>query len=128
MKSGTTIALGSTSTSWQTLSTKLFASSYPVSRFSDRQRQTGLLGTQIEMAKRNALKTLAIITACYFICWTPNKLYIILYMLGHLSTFGDIFHVTVILVFTNCCINPIIFIGACHAFRTGLGMLFRWPR
>ena len=131
---GTTINLGgasrirhgSTSTSWQTLSTKLFVPAYPVSGFPDRQK--GLLATGIEKAKRNALKTLTIITACYFICWIPNKLYVILYMLGQISTFGDIFHVTVILVFTNCCINPIVFIGMCHAFRTGLVMLFRCHR
>ena len=116
----------STSTSRQTLSTKLFVPAYPVSGVPDRQK--GLLETQIEKAKMNAIKTLTIITACYFICWIPNKLYVILYMLGQISTFGDIFHATVILVFTNCCINPIIFIGTSHAFRSGLAMLFRCPR
>ena len=130
----TTITLGSTprsprrfrSMSRQTLSTKFVEPAYPVSGFRDRQK--GLLATQSEKARINAIKTLTIITACYFICWTPNKLYVILYMMGQLSTFGDIFHVSAILVFINCCINPIIFIGTSHAFRTGMRKLFRCRR
>ena len=133
-KCGTTMTIGSTprsphcftSTSRQTLSTNFVAPAYPVSGFPDRQK--GLLGTQIEKAKRNVMKTLAIITACYFICWTPNKAYISMYMMGQIDTFGNVFHVTVILVFTNCCINPIIFMCKCDAFRTGMDMLFRCSR
>ena len=29
-----------------------------------------------EKAKRNVIKTLAIVTVCYFVCWMPNKIYI----------------------------------------------------
>ena len=35
-----------------------------------------------EKVKRNVAKTLAIVTACYFICWMPDKIYIILYVTG----------------------------------------------
>ena len=78
-----------------------------------------------EKSKRNTLKTLAIVTACYFICWTPNKVYIILYMMGQITMFGNVYQATVILVFTNICINPIIYIAKYDAFKTGVAMLLR---
>ncbi|KAI0237326.1 hypothetical protein LSAT2_012187 [Lamellibrachia satsuma] len=81
-----------------------------------------------EKLKRNTLKTLAIVTACYFICWTPNKVYIILYMMGQITMFGHVYQATVILVFTNTCINPIIYIAKYDAFKTGLTMLLRCRR
>ena len=81
-----------------------------------------------EKAKRNVIKTLAIVTACYFICWMPNKLYVILYMMGQITTFGHGYQTTVILMFINICINPIIYIAKYDAFKTGVAMLFRCRR
>ena len=64
-----------------------------------------------DKTKGNVVKTLAIVTACYFISWLPNQLHIILYLLGTISTFGTFYNTTVILAFLNCCISPIIYIG-----------------
>ena len=83
------------------------------------------LELQNEKAKRNVIKTLAIVTACYFICWMPNKIFIVMRLMGAISTFGAFFRATLILAFINCCINPIIYIGKYEAFRTGLSMLLR---
>ena len=80
---------------------------------------------QTEKAKKNVLKMLTYVTASYFICWIPNKIYIIMYMLGITSDFGIIYQSTVILVFTNCCINPIIYIAKYNAFKMALTALFR---
>ena len=65
------------------------------------------LELQNEKAKRNVIKTLAIVTACYFICWMPNKIFIVMRLMGAISTFGAFFRATLILAFINCCINPI---------------------
>ena len=81
--------------------------------------------TRNEKAKGNVVKTLAIVTACYFICWMPNKIYITLYLLGVVSTLSAFHEATVTLAFINCCINPIIFVGKCHPFKTGLSMLLK---
>jgi len=78
-----------------------------------------------ETAKRNVIETLAIVTACYFLCWIPNKIYIIMYMMGKITVFGNIYQVTVVMVFINCCINPIIYIAKYDAFKKGVAMLFR---
>ena len=111
------------STSMSAFTTDFIATTRLASGFPDRRQNFKV--AQFENAKRNIIKTLAIITACYFICWTPNKIYIVMYMLGEISTFNDTFHATVILVFINCCINPIIFIVKCHPVRRGIQMLFR---
>ena len=78
-----------------------------------------------EIATRNVIDTLAIVTACYVLCWIPNKIYIIMYMMGKITVFGTIYQVTVIMVFINCCINPIIYIAKYDAFKKGVAMLFR---
>ena len=90
---------------------------------SDRRLYS--LEIQNERAKRNVVKTLAIVTACYFLCWMPNKIYIILYLTGIVHTFTRVYAFTVILAFINGCINPMIYIGKCNAFKTGLSMLCR---
>ena len=80
-----------------------------------------------QKAKRNVIKILAIVTICYFICWLPNKIYISMFMLGKISSFGHLYQATVIMVFINCCINPIIYIAKYDDFKKGLAMLFRCP-
>ena len=88
-------------------------------------KQPNSFETRNDKAKGNVVKTLAIVTVSYFVCWIPNKIYIILYLLGTVSTFNEVYNATVILVFINCCINPIIYIGKYDAFKTGLSMLFK---
>ena len=83
------------------------------------------LQKQTEKAKKNVLKMLTYVTASYFICWIPNKMYVMMYMLGFTSDFGTIYQSTVILVFINCCINPIIYIATYNAFKKGLAALLR---
>ena len=89
------------------------------------QSTTTTVASVNEGAKRNVIDTLAIVTACYFLCWIPNKLYTVLYMMGKITVFGDLYQVTVVLVFINFCINPIIYIAKYDAFKKGVAMLFR---
>ena len=93
------------------------------SRSSDKQHNP--LETQNEKAKRNVAKTLAIVTACYFICWMPNKICLIMFLTGAMSTFPTLCSLTIIPIIINCCINPIIYIGKYDAFKTGLSLLLR---
>ena len=122
-KTPATISLPSTFSANATTSWTSNASTDQSSRSSDKRHNP--LEMQNETAKRNVAKTLVIVTACYFICWMPNQIYVILNVTGIISTFGDIFGLTVILAFVNCCINPIIYIGKYDAFRSGLSLLFR---
>ena len=78
-----------------------------------------------DKASRNVMKTFAIVTISYFVCWVPHKVYVIMYMFGQISTFGNVYQATVIMMFLNCCINPFIYIAKYDAFRKGMAMLFR---
>ncbi|KAI0228116.1 Cholecystokinin receptor [Lamellibrachia satsuma] len=91
---------------------------------SNRSTQNAL-HKQNEKAKKNVLKMLTYVTASYFICWIPNRIYIITYLLGSISGFGIVYQSTVILVCANCCINPIIYIAMYDAFRKALTALYR---
>ena len=82
-----------------------------------RQKQT-------KKAEKNVIKTLAIITVCFFICWIPNKIHTSLILAGVTNYVGGIFQFTTIFVFGNCCINPLIYIAKYDAFKTGLRALF----
>ena len=83
-----------------------------------RQKQT-------KKAQKNVIKTLAIIIVCFFICWIPNKIHISLILAGVTDYVGDIFQVTTIFLFGNCCINPLIYIVKYDAFKTGVRALFK---
>ena len=76
-------------------------------------------------ASRNVIKTFAIVTTSYFVCWVPHKVYILMYMFGQISTFGHVYQATLIMMFLNCCINPFIYVAKYAAFRKGMAMLFR---
>ena len=84
---------------------------------SERQRQ-------YENTRKNVIKTFALVTACYFICWTPHKVYITMYNFGLVCTFGSFFQAMVMLAFINCCINPFIYIAKFDAFKMAVFAMF----
>ncbi|KAK2150665.1 hypothetical protein LSH36_396g03026 [Paralvinella palmiformis] len=70
-------------------------------------------------ARKNILKTLAIVAGCFVFCWISNQVYFLLYNLG-LKGFGlaNSFHsFTIVLVFINCCINPLIYFVKYEQFQ-----------
>ena len=78
-----------------------------------------------EITRMNVIKTFAVVTACFFLCWTPHKIFMITYEFGIVSSFGNVYQVTVLLVFVNCCINPFIYIAKLDAFKKAVLMLIR---
>jgi hypothetical protein len=76
-------------------------------------------------AGKNGIKTLAIITVCFFICWIPNKIHSSFILAGVTNYIGDLFQITTMFVFGNCCINPLTYIAKYDAFKTELRALFR---
>src|SRR5688572_8762194 len=58
----------------------------------------------------NVIKTFLIISVCFVLCWSPNRINYILYNLHivkNLSSDGR--NVTVFLAFLNVCLNPFIY-------------------
>ncbi len=68
---------------------------------------------------RNVLKTLALVTLTFVICWTPN---IVVYALYLTKVYTNIinttfYHFTVYLVCLNCCLNPFIYAAQYKDFQ-----------
>ena len=84
--------------------------------------------SKVKPATRNVTKTFAIVTVSFFVCWVPQKVYILMYMFGQISTFGHVYQATLIMMFLNCCINPFIYVAKYAAFRNGMAMLFRYQQ
>lgn len=62
-------------------------------------------------AKGKVLKTAGLLSISFMTCWSFNQFYFLMYQLnvGSLSLSGTFYHFTVIMVFANCCINPIVY-------------------
>ena len=80
---------------------------------------------QNDRTRKNVINTFAVVTACFFLCWTPQKIFMIMYAFGIVSTFGNVYQVTTLLVFVNCCINPLIYIAKLDAFKKAVLALIR---
>lgn len=67
-------------------------------------------GSRLTSRTRNILKTLAVVTFIFVVCYSPNWTLYLMYIAGHIDVLsGDFYSFTVYLVFVNCCVNPIIY-------------------
>ncbi len=58
----------------------------------------------------NTIKTLFSVAVCFAICWTWNQINFYRQNLGYyIDLTSNSYHVTVILVYLNCCVNPFIY-------------------
>ena len=54
---------------------------------------------------------LATVSLFFFFCWVWNQTYYLMYYLGyqHVDFTSGFYNFTVIMVFLNCCVNPVIY-------------------
>jgi len=75
-------------------------------------------------AGRNAVVTSLIVCCVLFACWTPVEIVYFLNYAGRPVDFGGwLYHLTVVLVFTNSCVNPLIYAAKYRKFQDGLKIL-----
>ena len=75
-------------------------------------------------ARRNTIKTLILVSLCFIVCWIWNQIYYLLFNLGYNLDFGNNFyHFTVIMVFVNMCVNPIIYLLEYEPFKRAARIL-----
>ena len=62
-------------------------------------------------ARANVIKTLATVSLFFVFCWAWNQTYYLMYYLGyqHVDFTSAFYNFTVIMVFLNCCVNPVIY-------------------
>ena len=93
----------------------------PNSTGSDLKRKNEKVNT----ARKNVIKTLALVAFCYIICWSWNQIYYFMFNLGYPVDFAsNFFHFTVIMFFSNSVVNPFIYTFQYESFKHAAKQLF----
>ena len=81
-------------------------------------------GQSLMRARRNTFKTLLIVFIAFTGCWTPNEVIFLLYSMGVKIDFTSaIYIITLALVATNSCLNPLIYAIKYKQFQKALKTL-----
>ena len=76
-------------------------------------------------ARRNVLKTLTIIVVCYLLCNSWNQFLFLAHNFGYpIDYSGAFYNFTVIAMFANSCINPIIYVLKYEAYQKEFRKIF----
>ncbi|XP_070537545.1 kappa-type opioid receptor-like [Ptychodera flava] len=109
----------------------VFSMSYAYVRMGkelkDLPAQPSSLGQDTSMvrARRNIYKTLCLVFAAFVVCWTPNQVLFLLYNISAALFYDErLMNFTVILLYCNCTVNPVIYALKYRQFRVGLKMTF----
>ena len=79
--------------------------------------------------QKNLMKTLVIVTLCFALCWSWNQFYFLLINLGYNFSYDSSFYYfTLLMGYSNSCINPVIYILKYDEFKNGMRLLLRWTR
>jgi len=73
-------------------------------------------------AKRNVIKTLAFVSCGFIMCWTWSEVSFFINDLGlvQLDFDGVFYNFTTVMVFTSCCINPVVYGIQYQQFQKGV--------
>jgi len=75
-------------------------------------------------ASRNALVTSLMVCCGFILCWSVNQIVFFLNFVGYSIDFaGWFYHFSVVLVFSNSCINPLIYAAKYREFQRGFRRL-----
>ena len=86
--------------------------------------ETGMNKTRAQ-ARENVLKILVTVCVAFFLCWSWNQVFFLLYNVGVAVKFGTPFYLfTVVAAHLNCAINPLIYATKYQAFRKAFMQLF----
>jgi len=78
-------------------------------------------GSATHKAGRNTLITALAICCSLTICWSLNEIMYFLTFFGFALDFGSpLYHFSVVLVFTNSCVNPFIYAAKYRQFQEGV--------
>ncbi|CAD5111035.1 unnamed protein product [Dimorphilus gyrociliatus] len=79
-----------------------------------------------ERVRKNTIKTFMIVAVAFVLCWSWNEVYFFIFNLGYpLSLDSSFYHFTVLMVFLNCCINPVVYMVRYEEFKLSLKRLFK---
>ena len=80
---------------------------------------------RMSRARKNVIKTLALVNLCFVFCWSWNQIYYTMYNCGYPADFNSTFyHFTVVMVNLNCCLNPLAYALKYEQFQKGFRIIF----
>ena len=83
-------------------------------------------GESLMRARRNTFKTLLIVFVTFIVCWTPNVVIFFLSNMGFVVDFkSTIYNITIVMVASNSCVNPLIYAIKYKQFRKAIKTVFR---
>jgi 7 transmembrane receptor (rhodopsin family) len=77
-------------------------------------------------AVRNIIKTMFVVSVAFFICFSPNQWLFFLFSFGIFDyrVFSNpIYNISVIAIYLNCCVNPVIYVASYEQFQNALRRL-----
>ena len=79
----------------------------------------------MDKAKVNVLKTLILLSSCFFLCWCWNITFYLLFILGVPMSMNTMFYnFTVFMMNVNCCINPFCYAVQYREFQQQAKRIF----
>ncbi len=101
-----------------------------LSIFVHLKRRASTWGSQdqsetMNKATTNVLKTLVLLTACFFLCWVWNITNFFLYNIGiRVSFTSPFYNFTVFMLNISCCVNPFCYAVQYREFQNQVKRLF----
>ena len=92
----------------------------------------GVVGAQndtFQLARRNTLKTFFLISVCFVLCWTCNQTLYLMHNFGFKVNWNGVLNkFGVIMAFTNCTINPFVYLVKYKDYQKALKGLFGYRK
>ena len=78
-----------------------------------------------QVAKTNTVKTFGMVSICFIICWVGNQACFLIRNLGYpVDLNGNLYKITVVMVFLNFIVNPFIYLAKYDDFQKALRNIF----
>ena len=88
-------------------------------------REVDHCNSAFSRAHRNSLKIAAIVSICFVVCWTCDKVFFLLHFVQGSKYYDvEMFSYTLIFIAVNCCINPFIYVFQHESFKRVLRKIF----
>ena len=88
-------------------------------------KATNVRKRNYELAKRNVIKTLTLVAACFVICWTGNQVWVLAFNFEVELDWDSIgYQFFILMICVNCVINPFIYLIQYKEYQKALKALF----
>ncbi|XP_022102531.1 kappa-type opioid receptor-like [Acanthaster planci] len=100
------------------------ASSAPTTSNDDASHSAPGMMESLLKARQNTFKMLLIVFITFVVCWTPNQFLFFMFNAGWVVHDKWYYLLSVALVATNCCVNPVIYAFKYRQFRNAVQDMF----